>query len=77
MVNFKEANGERTARCNYTADEKFGWKLAKLARAAKLADSQMMNFAPSMLVGKSVIIEIKNKFVYDATPMGVDDDVPF
>ena len=39
---------------NFQANEKWGWKLKKLAEACRLSSSEISNFEPDMLVGHIV-----------------------
>jgi hypothetical protein len=43
----------------FQMNEKWGWKLKKLAEAARLSQSEISNFEPEMLVGKSVDIVLE------------------
>lgn len=40
----------------FQMNEKWGWKLKKLAEACKLSPAEISNFEPDMLIGKSVDI---------------------
>lgn len=86
LVTFQSDDG-RTINLRINNEAKYLWKLAKLARTCGLIDSQVMNFDPSYLIGKNLIINViqNGKYYNVDTFQAVDqitnkpnrDDVPF
>lgn len=85
-VTFQAEDG-KTIILRINNEEKFLWKLAKLARTCGLTDAQIMSFDPSFLVGQYLIINVvqRGQYYNVDTFQAVDqdshkpskDDVPF
>jgi len=86
-VTFMDDVTRNTITLRVNNEEKYLWKIAKLARACGLTDKQMINFEPSYLINKRLIINVvQNDQYYNVdTFQAVDqttnkpnrDDVPF
>jgi len=88
IFTFTDTATGKSIKCKYELNEKWGWKLLKLAKSAKLTESQIMQFDPQSLIGKTVIIDVRkgDKYanVWDTHPYdGAEttypnnEDVPF
>jgi len=79
LCTFQNEAGQ-TIKARYELSDKWGWKLLKLAKNAKLTEAQIMNFDPQYLIGKTVVIEVKvgDKYtnVWDTSEYDPNDIIP-